>query len=97
MLGGSGKDRMIEVDLDDFAHLEPLLSAEVHLVDITMDFGTMNRASEKTYAGISAEFCQLDWAIHKKDPSSGELVVNEEASDVMLWVSLIVSLPLVIL
>jgi hypothetical protein len=74
MLGRSGaKDGVVDVNLDDPNQLKPLLSGHVHLIDIQSDMDALSEAPEDTYAGITAEFCTLDFALHKKDPSSGEL------------------------
>lgn len=73
MLGGSNHRGMLDVDLDDPAQFEPLLSSAVHLVDIVADFATMVDAPENTYEGVMAEFCHLDFSLHKKDPTSCEL------------------------
>ena len=83
MLGRPGaKDGVVEVNLDDPYQLKPLLSAHVHLIDIHSDSDVMSEAPEDTYAGITAEFCTLNFALHKKDPSSGEL-------DKIFWIGLV--------
>jgi hypothetical protein len=68
------KGGVIKVNLKDPNQVKPLLDAQVHLVSIDVDRDEMNEAPDDTYAGITAEFCKLDFAIQKKDPSSGKLL-----------------------
>lgn len=74
------EDRMIELDLSDPVANMPLLSGYFHLIDLDVDHEEMEDAEDDSYAGITAEFCKLDFALHKKDPSSGELCLTFEKS-----------------
>ena len=72
---------MIEVSLEDPEENKPLLSGEYHLIDLQVDnYDELAEADEDSYAGITAEFCMLDFSLHKKDPSSGELRTNMESN-----------------
>mmetsp|Transcript_32825 Transcript_32825/g.48590 ORF Transcript_32825/g.48590 Transcript_32825/m.48590 type:complete len:495 (+) Transcript_32825:91-1575(+) len=65
---------VVEVNTDDTSSsnqaLQVLLSASVHLIDIRQDLRAMADASDdKTYTGIIAEFCELDFTAQRRDPS----------------------------
>lgn len=60
------------LDKDESQVLEMILSAEIHLVDLHVDQDEVMRSPPNSYAGVYGSFCQLDFSIHKKDPSSGE-------------------------
>jgi hypothetical protein len=60
------------LDKDESEVLEMILSAEIHLVDLHVDQGEVVRSPPNSYEGVYGSFCQLDFSIHKKDPSSGE-------------------------
>ena len=74
------EDRMIELDLEDAKANAPLLSGKFHLIDLHVDHEALAEAEDDSYAGITAEFCKLDFALHKKDPSSGELYIHTSVS-----------------
>jgi hypothetical protein len=57
---------------DEFEVLEMILSADIHLVDLHVDQEEVMRSPSNSYAGVYGSFCQLDFSIHKKDPSSGK-------------------------
>ncbi len=62
-----GKLRHHTADKD--IQLTRILSAEVHLVDLTFShrgLGDDNNA----YSGVSGVFCKLEWSKHKANPSS---------------------------
>jgi hypothetical protein len=65
------EDLMVEVSLSDPEENVPLLSGRFHLIDLEVDHDELADADDDSYAGITAEFCMLDFALHKKDPSSG--------------------------
>lgn len=51
--------------------LQDILLAKQHLVEVhVQDPQALARAPVGSYAGIVAEFCVIDWAIHKEDPAS---------------------------
>lgn len=59
---------------EDETHvLDKILSAEIHLVNIQAPEPAHVRANheEETYTGIYGDFCELNFALHKQDPSSG--------------------------
>ena len=60
------------LDKDESQVLEMILSAEIHLVDLHVEQEEVIRSPPNSYAGVYGSFCQLDFSIHKKDPSSGE-------------------------
>ena len=60
------------LDKDEAQVLEMILSAEIHLVDLHVEQEEVMRSPPNSYAGVYGSFCQLDFSIHKKDPSSGE-------------------------
>jgi hypothetical protein len=60
------------LDKEESEVLEMILSAEIHLVDLHVDQEEVRRSPPNSYAGVYGSFCQLDFSIHKKDPSSGE-------------------------
>lgn len=62
--------KTIEVDLDDQASLDLILSASIHLVAVTADPSEL-KASAQSYSGVYGEFCALNFAVHKEDPSAG--------------------------
>jgi hypothetical protein len=51
--------------------LELILSAEIHLVDLHVNKEQLLRAPTNSYAGVYGNFCKLDFAPHKQDPSTG--------------------------
>mmetsp|Transcript_56818 Transcript_56818/g.169646 ORF Transcript_56818/g.169646 Transcript_56818/m.169646 type:complete len:446 (-) Transcript_56818:42-1379(-) len=56
----------------DEAKVDLILSASVHLIAIDISGGPISVAGdEDSYdGGVMGEFCALDWALHKADPSS---------------------------
>ena len=78
------EDPIVELDLEDAEQNKRLLSAEFLLIDVEVDREAMDEADEDTYAGITAEFCKVDFSIHKKDPSSGEFVHKMAAHPTLL-------------
>ncbi len=66
------EDLMIELSLENPEENKPLLSGKYHLIDLEVDYDELDEAEDGSYAGITAEFCMLDFSLHKKDPSSGE-------------------------
>lgn len=56
---------------DEPEMLEKILEAEIHLVDLEVVEEELLRAHPSSYAGIYGEFCELNFAVHKKDPAAG--------------------------
>jgi hypothetical protein len=59
------------------AELDDILSARVHLMDLSIDAHELLRAvdadEDKTvlhYAGVYGTFCRIDWSLHKTNPST---------------------------
>ena len=48
--------------------LDGILDASIHLVDIAKSY-KLKYSSDDSYQGIIAEFCKLDFSLHKNDPS----------------------------
>ena len=69
--GGGGRGRMTAVDLDyDKAERDILLSGALNLVEIHSNIEALAEASPSSYDGVLGVFCQVNFATHKKDPSS---------------------------
>ncbi|CAB9506936.1 HSPB (Heat shock 27kDa) associated protein 1 [Seminavis robusta] len=49
---------------------ERILAADLNLVDIEVVSRELRQAPSDSYAGIYGIFCKVNWAAHKKDPSS---------------------------
>jgi hypothetical protein len=79
---GAKKDRIIEVDADDLEQLQPLLSGQVHLVDVFSNSNKMAEAPANSYSGLTGEFCRIDFDQHKKDPSLGMFRFGFELSQI---------------
>jgi hypothetical protein len=63
--------RMINVDLDDDQEsLDLILSASINLVAISAEPSEL-QASAESYSGVYGDFCALNFAVHKADPSAG--------------------------
>lgn len=50
---------------------EMILSAQLHLVDLEVDYEELAYSPSETYAGIYGRFCPLNFAAHKKNPTEG--------------------------
>ena len=59
---------------DEAEMLEQILQAKIHLVDLEVVEDELLQSHPSTYAGVYGHFCQLNFAAHKKDPSSGKCV-----------------------
>ena len=55
--------------LSDEEKLELILSARVHLKDISIQSRTALTQEEPNYGGVVGHFCSLNWNLHKEDPS----------------------------
>lgn len=62
--------RVINVDLDDEASLDLILSASINLVAVSADPSELQTAKQ-SYSGVYGDFCALNFALHKADPSAG--------------------------
>jgi hypothetical protein len=62
--------QIINVDLDDEASLDLILSASINLVAISADPSEL-QTSKQSYSGVYGDFCALNFALHKADPSAG--------------------------
>ena len=51
--------------------LEQILSAQLHLVDLHIEQAEVARSPSDSYEGVYGSFCQVDFSLHKKDPSRG--------------------------
>jgi hypothetical protein len=56
---------------DQAAMLDAVLEAKITLVDLEVVEAELLKAHPNSYAGVYAHFCELNFAIHKKDPSAG--------------------------
>ena len=75
--------RKIEGKPAKFSHKEQvdlILEGKLNLVDITIDRRALSRAAEGSYEGIYGVFCQLNFDVHKNDPSSGTWLNEGEVS-----------------
>jgi hypothetical protein len=52
-----------------------ILEGKLNLVDITFDKHALAKAPKDSYEGIYGVFCQLNFAAHKNDPSSGKILL----------------------
>ena len=51
-----------------------ILEGKLNLVDINVDRRALASAPEDSYDGIYGVFCQLNFDVHKNDPSAGRLL-----------------------
>jgi hypothetical protein len=56
--------------------IDLILSAKVHLTDIRIPRGALSSKHKDNYQKVIGVFCPLNWAAHKKDPSSGTRTLN---------------------
>jgi hypothetical protein len=56
--------------------IDLILSAKVHLTDIMIPRGALSSKHKDNYQKVRGVFCPLNWAAHKKDPSSGTRTLN---------------------
>ena len=50
-----------------------VIQGKLNLVELKIDRRELSEAEEDTYEGVYGIFCQLNFDVHKKDPSSGEV------------------------
>jgi hypothetical protein len=71
-----GPKSLTKQDSVDDAVWQDILHARVHLVDLTVHVDEVNMMPSaeddevQQYMGVYAEFCRVDWGLHKKDPSA---------------------------
>jgi len=85
--------------LSDEEKLELILSARVHLKDISIQSRTALTQEEPNYGGVVGHFCSLNWNLHKEDPSKypmfRDLVSHSPSCDDPFAMDLSEILPLV--
>jgi hypothetical protein len=54
--------------------LEGILNGSINLADISGGYG-LKSSNDGSYHGISGQFCKLDFALHKNDPSNRKYTV----------------------
>jgi len=53
--------------------IDLILSAKLHLIDIMIPAGALSSKHKDNYQKVRGVFCPLNWAAHKKDPSSAPM------------------------
>jgi hypothetical protein len=61
--------------------LDDVLNGKLHLINIELVEKEMERASEDSYAGVYGSFCELNFAVHKANPSSGTSYASANCID----------------
>ena len=46
-----------------------VVSGKVHLVDLRISKSGIQKKESSSYQGVMGVFCELDWSLHKADPS----------------------------
>lgn len=53
--------------------LEMILSASVHLVDVSVRQRSFQGSDDESYGNVQGVFCTIDWASHKQNPSANAM------------------------
>jgi hypothetical protein len=82
----SGAEEFDEV-VDEAEIMERILTARYNLVDLHIVESEVRSAPSHTYAGVYGTFCELDFAQHKRDPSSGTFFVLARSAIFLVFVA----------
>ncbi len=61
-------------NLTEEQRINLIINGQVQLKDIDVGKG-IRKSGKNSYQDVTGHFCQLDWALHKEDPSSCESII----------------------